>query len=353
MLRAAHFRNTVGVGRGQHLADRLLSVVREELGLPVEYSQAPTALSGGAFSANYLFQLDRAPKEWSDQLVLRLVPGSSVQVRVEAAVQAGAHAAGVPAPPVLTVQTNESLLGAPFMIMRLLPGRGFLRGIEWHRFVRDYPKMLRAWPAMFRQTLALLDRADPAPVFAELARQGVPEDLGLTTRHLTGIDRELGGDASFQEGVAWLHDNKPPLPARLRIVHGDLWPANVLMSHGTVCGLVDWTMGAVGDPALDVGFAKVGLALMPEPFPPPPPVRNIIHRNGTRLARQIHERCAPHGDDGRIAYFEALRCMVQLSAVHADRRADIRNGWEHGVPALITHFNNITGLDIATARPAM
>jgi hypothetical protein len=110
-------------------------------------------------------------------------------------------------------------------------------------------------------------------------------------------------------------------------------------------------MGAVGDPALDVGFAKVGLALMPEPFPPPPPIRNAIRACGVRLARQIHRRCAPLvGGDDRVAYHEALRCMLQTAVVHADRRAGRTNGWERGIPALVRHFNAITGLDLSTAQ---
>jgi len=119
------------------------------------------------------------------------------------------------------------------------------------------------------------------------------------------------------------------------------------MRGRTICGFVDWTMGAVGDPGLDVGFAKVGLALLPEPFPPPPPIRTVVHHYGRRLAQQIHERCSRHVDgDTRIAYFEALRCTLQVAAVVADRRAGRQNGWEHGVPALVSHFNAITGLHV-------
>jgi hypothetical protein len=87
---------------------------------------------------------------------------------------------------------------------------------------------------------------------------------------------------------------------------------------------------------------------MPEPFPPPPPIRNGIHALGRRIAQRIHERCAPEvGGDARVEYYQALRCILQLAAVVAERRLAQRNGWEHGVPALVRHFNTISGVDLA------
>jgi hypothetical protein len=109
-------------------------------------------------------------------------------------------------------------------------------------------------------------------------------------------------------------------------------------------------MGGVGDPALDVGFARVGLALMPEPFPPPPPIRQAVHAMGTYLARKVGRRCNDLvGGDERVAYFEALRCAVQLADVVAARRAGGRAGWEHGVPALVAHLCTTTGQRVELA----
>jgi aminoglycoside phosphotransferase (APT) family kinase protein len=122
------------------------------------------------------------------------------------------------------------------------------------------------------------------------------------------------------------------------------------MCSGAICGLVDWTMGAIGDPALDVGFAKVGLSLMPEPFPPPRPISTGIHAAGMRIAAQIHERCASLvGGPDRVAYYEALRCAVQIGVVHAERRLGRINSWEHGIPVLLRHLNEVTGLDVRLA----
>src|SRR5438046_4961444 len=60
------------------------------------------------------------------------------------------------------------------------------------------------------------------------------------------------------------------------------------------------------------------------------------------IADRIHERCASAvGGEARVDYYEALRCIVQFAAVVAERRRAQRNGWEHGVPALVRHFTRI------------
>jgi len=340
-----------GIGPGE-VQQRLGAFLRDTVDGRASFSAPPKPLSGGAFSANYVFELAHVPPEWSGRLVLRLVPGSGVQVRMEAGLQDGARAAGVPAPRVVHVDASGDVLGEPAMVMELLPGRGFLGGIEWYHFPRDFPKMIRSWPATLADAMSVLAEADTAAVIGALRRYGITQEQARTTRHLRWVEATLGDGRGWQEAVAWLEQNQPPLPERVVLVHGDLWPANVLMQQKTICWLVDWTMGAIGDPALDVGFAKVGLGLMPEPFPPPPPIGSIVHHFGRRMAEQIHERFAPDLGDFRIAYFEALRCIVQAAAVAADRRAGLRNGWEHGLPALVRHFNAISGLEIAANEGA-
>ena len=290
-------------------------------------------------------------------LVLRLVPGSDTGVRIEAAVQEGARSAGVPAPRVLLVDGEPEALGAPFMVMEMLAGRPFLR-TAWHQFPRDFPRLVTSWPDVFGEVLSLLMRVDTAPVTDALSTGGIPANAAGTGRHLVWSEQVLAGNPAFEAVISWLKTNQPDEPARPSVVHGDLWGGNVLMQKGAWRGLVDWTMGAVGDPALDVGFATVGLALMPEPFPPPWPISAAIRAAGVHIANQIHERCrALVGGDKRITYYEALRCVVQLAVVQADRQRGVRNGWEHGVSALIRHLNGITGLGTSltggpTKKPA-
>jgi aminoglycoside phosphotransferase (APT) family kinase protein len=65
--------------------------------------------------------------------------------------------------------------------------------------------------------------------------------------------RELPG---FDEAAAWLRSHRPVdhVPG---LMHGDYQFANVIYQHGapaTLAAIVDWEMGTVGDPKLDLGW---------------------------------------------------------------------------------------------------
>ena len=65
--------------------------------------------------------------------------------------------------------------------------------------------------------------------------------------------RELPG---FDEAAAWLRAHRPIdyIPG---LMHGDYQFANVMFKHGAparLAAIVDWEMGTVGDPKLDLGW---------------------------------------------------------------------------------------------------
>jgi aminoglycoside phosphotransferase (APT) family kinase protein len=65
--------------------------------------------------------------------------------------------------------------------------------------------------------------------------------------------RELPG---FDEAAAWLRKHRPIdyIPG---LMHGDYQFANVMYEHGAparLAAIVDWEMGTVGDPKLDLGW---------------------------------------------------------------------------------------------------
>ncbi len=65
--------------------------------------------------------------------------------------------------------------------------------------------------------------------------------------------RELPG---FDDAAAWLRSHKP-LDFVPGLMHGDYQFANVMYRHGApaqLAAIVDWEMGTVGDPKLDLGW---------------------------------------------------------------------------------------------------
>jgi aminoglycoside phosphotransferase (APT) family kinase protein len=164
----------------------------------------------------------------------------------------------VPHTPAVAVCTDPSVLGRTFYLM------GFVDG--WSPMATR-----RQWPAPFDvdlsarrglafqliEGIALLSKVDWRSVgLADLGRpDGFHErQVDRWTAFLNRIKgRELPG---FDSAAAWLRSHKPIdfIPG---IMHGDYQFANVMFKHGgpaRLAALVDWEMGTVGDPKLDLAW---------------------------------------------------------------------------------------------------
>lgn len=163
----------------------------------------------------------------------------------------------VPHTPAIAACEDASVLGRPFYLM------GFVDG--WS------PMNTEGWPAPFDADLdarrglafqlvegiALLSKVDwRARGLQDLGRpDGFHErQVERWTAFLQRIKkRELPG---FAAAAAWLREHKPIdyLPG---VMHGDYQFANVMYRHGAparLAAIVDWEMGTVGDPKLDLGW---------------------------------------------------------------------------------------------------
>jgi aminoglycoside phosphotransferase (APT) family kinase protein len=165
----------------------------------------------------------------------------------------------VPHTPAIAACTDPEVLGRTFYLM------GFVDG----------------WSPM-----GLVDKAWPAPFDADLeARRGLAfqlvegiallgnvdwrakglEDLGRpdgfherqVDRWTAFLERIKGRDLpGFDEACAWLRAHRP-LDYVPGLMHGDYQFANVMYRDGapaTLAAIVDWEMGTVGDPKLDLGW---------------------------------------------------------------------------------------------------
>jgi aminoglycoside phosphotransferase (APT) family kinase protein len=322
------------------------------------FSSRPKRLSGGIFSEVYGFRISTG--DWDRPMVLRLYAADTdpIQPRLEQTIQDGLADAHFPAPRVIIAECDSDQFGGMFVVMERLSGRGFLRGVRWDQCVADFPKVCIRWPGVLVEVAERLHQVDPAPVLAAAAKSGIEASQLTAHRHIEFVAANLGafGDRRTDEALAWMTENEPAHVDAPSIIHGDLWPANVLIHRGQLTGLVDWTMAGIGDPALDLGFACAGLALMPAPLPPPSPIRQGIHAAGTNLAQRVREQYLNRVQitAQRIEFYEALRCLVELSAVLSYRHRSNSDGtesrrppWDKGVNALIGHFMNITGVSIA------
>jgi aminoglycoside phosphotransferase (APT) family kinase protein len=237
-------------------AERLTTWLDEQ-GLPGKGEPLETSFVSGG-TQNEIYEVRRGELHGA----LRIPPAEAPASRDDGIVREwriieALGGTDVPHTPAIAVCTDAAVLGRTFYLM------GFVDG--WS------PMNVDEWPAPFdtdldaRQGLAyglvdgiaLLSKVDwQARGLQDLGRpDGFHErQVDRWTAFLERIKgRELPG---FDEASAWLRAHKP-IDYVPGLMHGDYQFANVMYGHGgpaRLAAIVDWEMGTVGDPKLDLGW---------------------------------------------------------------------------------------------------
>ena len=107
----------------------LLDYLRQRLDAPgLTFAEPPTPVLGGFDTSIYAFVLNNAGARYAGGLIARVfrTPAEAERARYEAVIQNAVASLGYPAPEVLIVEPKPDVLGAPFIIMRRMPGRVML-----------------------------------------------------------------------------------------------------------------------------------------------------------------------------------------------------------------------------------
>jgi aminoglycoside phosphotransferase (APT) family kinase protein len=163
----------------------------------------------------------------------------------------------VPHTPAIAMCTDQSVLGRSFYIMGFVDGWSPMSQDTWPApFDTDYAAR-KGLSYQLAEGIALLSKVDwRAQGLTDLGRpDGFHErQVDRWTAFLNRIrKRELPG---FEEAAAWLRVHRP-IDFVPGIMHGDYQFANVMFRHGapaTLAAIVDWEMGTVGDPKLDLAW---------------------------------------------------------------------------------------------------
>jgi len=247
-----------GTGGSDLIDAERLSGWMDREGLPgAEAEPELTYISGG--SQNEIFRIRRGPLD----CVMRRPPTNAPPGRDEGILREwriieALNGSDVPHTEAIAVCTDTSVLGCTFYLM------GFVDG--WSPAATP-----GSWPAPFDTDFE--------------ARQGLAYELvdGIAklskvdwkARGLTGLgrpdgfhDRQVDRWLAFLDRVKtrelpgldvateWLRTHRP-LDFEPGIMHGDYQFANVMYRHGAparLAAIVDWEMGTVGDPKLDLGW---------------------------------------------------------------------------------------------------
>lgn len=163
---------------------------------------------------------------------------------------------GVPAPMPIALVDDESVLGAPFVLVERVenafaasPFRPEPYGIYAGRIGREFFTILGR--------LAAIDPYDTELSHVALA----PSPEQCWSRELDYWERILKFDALEAQPIAMaairrLRKNPPPAPRRLSIVHGDFRHGNFLHDgQGRIVAVLDWEFAHIGDPMEDLAWS--------------------------------------------------------------------------------------------------
>ena len=264
---------------------------------------------GEGGGSNFTFLLERGGGPY----VLRRpprppLPPSAHDVVREAKLQLALRDAGFARlPTIVAVCEDEGVLGVPFYVMTHLDG---------YVPTDELPPGLEREPARRRlgddlvDVLVEIHAADvTTPALAAFARPGSYNERQVRRfAQLWDLNktREI---ARVEEVGAWLADRLPePLPPT--VVHGDFRLGNTMVTHdepSRIAAVLDWEMGAIGDPRADVGYL---LATYSEPGGPPNPLGTspVTAQPGFPSRGQLTERYVERSgrDLEQLHWFEGL-----------------------------------------------
>jgi aminoglycoside phosphotransferase (APT) family kinase protein len=256
---------------------------------------------GEGGGSNFTFLLERDDGRW----VLRrpprppLPPSAHDMVR-EARLQLALAPQFARLPTIVAIGEDESVLGVPFYVMEFLEGDVVTTELPADADPRTLGEDLV-------DALVEIHAADVTTAeLAAFARPGSYNERQV--RRFTQLwelnkTREV---PHMEEVGAWLAAELPEQLAPT-VVHGDYRLGNAMVANGRIAAVLDWEMGAIGDPRADVGYL---LATYAEPGGPPNPLGTspVTQTSGfpskAELAARYAERSGRNVEP--LAWFEAL-----------------------------------------------
>ena len=288
------------------MLDRVRSFL-DEHGLGSGGVRARRIGEGGG--SNFTFLLERD----TGSFVLRRpprppLPPSAHDVVREAKLQLALREAGFTRlPTIVAVCEDESLLGVPFYVMPYLEG---VVPSDEPPVGLETETARNALGSDLVDALVEIHAADvTTPALVAFARPGSYNERQVRRfAQLWGINKTRD-IPRVEEVGAWLAENVPDaLPST--VVHGDFRLGNTMVGRSDptrILAVLDWEMGAIGDPRADVGYL---LATYSEPGGPPNPLGTspITALDGFPSRADLVERyVAGSGRDVEpLAWFEGL-----------------------------------------------
>jgi aminoglycoside phosphotransferase (APT) family kinase protein len=328
---------------------RLLAYLRQSLHVrDLSFAEKPTLLPEGWETDIYRFQLrcgTALPAAFTSPLILRAYSSRLGLPRLlqEFAAQQHLIKTGYPVARPLLVERCAAVLGGPFMIMTLVPGRTMLAALL-DRFTDIW-----GLPARMAEMHARL-HALPAANFPHPPRP-------FLERHLDEMNRLLRQHHlhGLSPGFDWLRSQRPEVACRSSILHLDFHPMNLLVERGRCEGVLDWCQSDVGDRHADIATTLVLLDTAPLEG------LTTVHRLASLIGRSMlrrrylraYRRFFPV-EEGRLRYFKAWAALQRLCrwgawlragpSITGSKSAVMRFVTPKHIAVLERHFRGQTGV---------
>jgi aminoglycoside phosphotransferase (APT) family kinase protein len=157
---------------------------------------------------------------------------------------------GIPVPQPLLLDKSGAVLGSPGIVTGFVPGS----------LVADIPSDWRGWA---QRLAVMLARIHAVPCGDDARRFLL--DANAEASWVVRAESAPGYMQSFPGGVElWqaLRELYPGIRAVLpSLVHIDYWSGNILWQGDEISAVLDWEEAAYGDPAIDVAYARMHMAL--------------------------------------------------------------------------------------------
>jgi aminoglycoside phosphotransferase (APT) family kinase protein len=246
--------------------DQALAMCRRAFGDQVQ-PVSVVELGLGAYNSTYRIALDRAGRDWDKTVILRVAPEPGRQTRAERSLMRNEYASAPYLAPIaalmprtIMVDFTHEVVGRDYLFQTLLDG------VAAPDRLPAYPRP--EWASFFAQLGTLHRRIHQVrgDSFGWVAGPRFPRWLDAYRSSLADVAAALGSaglDAADIEEAADLAGRQSAIFDEItqpRLLHGDLWTANVMISptaaEPTVTGICDCDRGSWGDPAADWGIFR-------------------------------------------------------------------------------------------------
>jgi aminoglycoside phosphotransferase (APT) family kinase protein len=237
-------------------------------GLPVQVANLDSPPGSGL--SNEIFTFDAT---WGDgpprgmvariePVVEKLFPSYDLEMEHRLMSVLGRRTA-VPVPPVIGVETDAAVLGAPFLVMGRVEGRvpsddppftvaGWVTELDDSTRANLFQSALSQLADIHR-----LDWRDLGLGFLdhpEWGEPGLEQQLGYIV-DLAGWVLRGRTNPVIDAALEWVRSNRPTDPEPLVLNWGDARPGNMIFAaDGSVAAVLDWEMATIASPELDLGL---------------------------------------------------------------------------------------------------